>query len=346
MAKRETQEGELLPATVEGQAKALVAIGHDNPILATLNQIMEKGVTNENAEALDKICGLYERMEALAGRRAFTAAKAALQAELPSVMATKAIPSKDGTVRSTFAPYEEIMATVQPYLVKHGFSVAFTIRVDADGKRLAAVCTLSHVGGHSESNEFSVRVGGGPPGCSETQADGAARSYARRGALCDALNIVVDHDTDARLEGAVVPPEVAKELAAAVKAAGLDERAFLDLADADSFATIREGRVAMLREAIQQGAKAMPAPDQNADLKSAVNTLAARFVRAKFKGGEKPDKAIVWQEFKPWVESVIERSIASGADLTAADVEQLEAWFAAHGARPRTDADREPGQEG
>jgi len=261
-------EGEVVgkEISVAEKARELAERPGVNPIQATLNTIIEKGITTENVAALEKVCDLYERMEAVVAKKAYMAAKTALQAELPNVMATKAIPSKDGSIRSRFAPYEEIMAVIQPYLVTHGFSVAFTVRVEPDGKRLAAVCTLSHIGGHSESNEFAVRIGQGPPGCSETQADGAARSYARRGALCDALNIVVDKDTDARMEGATISPEVARNLQERVRLVGADSAKFLKFAGAESFASIREGRLGALQKALDQkeriakAARKEPAP--------------------------------------------------------------------------------------
>lgn len=230
---------EIVPA--EGAAALATRADDGNPIAETLRAIVEKGITAENAATLEKVCDLYMKMDAVGARKQYAAAKAALQAELPSVLATEAIPSKDGTIRSTFAPYEEIMAQVRPFLVAHGFSVSFTMQ--ADEKRMKAICTLTHTGGHAETNEFAVRVGSGPPGCSDAQSDGAARSYARRGALCDALNIVIDHDTDARLEGAILSAEAAAVLREKVRAVGEDEARFLRFAGADSFATIRENEV-------------------------------------------------------------------------------------------------------
>ena len=234
----------------------------DNPIGSMLQAIIEKGITAENAAALEKVCNLYEKMDAIGARKAFAAARCLLQAELPAVMATKSIPSKTGEIRSVFAPYEEIMAKVGPYLVKHGFSVSFTMK--AESGRMEAICTLTHSGGHSESNSFSVRVGSGPPGCSEAQSDGSARSYARRGALCDALNIVIDKDTDAHLEGACISADAARDLAARAKDAGIDEKAFLRLAGADGFATIREHKLPILEQVLREKKKSPPAAEPTA----------------------------------------------------------------------------------
>jgi len=269
----------------------------DNPIAAMLQAIVEKGVTAENAAVLEKVCDLYEKMDAIGARKAFAAARCLLQAELPSVMATKSIPSKTGEIRSMFAPYEEIMGKVGPYLVKHGFSVSFTMK--ADGGRMEAFCTLTHSGGHSESNSFSVRVGSGPPGCSEAQSDGSARSYARRGALCDALNIIIDKDTDAHLEGACIDTDTARDLAARAKEAGLDEKAFLRLAGAQSFATIREHKLPILKQLLREkraapapaaeSSAASPAPDPLVAARTRIGELAETLAKRGRAKGKKTD---------------------------------------------------------
>ena len=55
-------------------------------------------------------------------------------------------------------------------------------------------------------------VGEREAGVRERQADGAAFTFAKRYALCAALNIVVDKDADARLLGDTITPEEADDL--------------------------------------------------------------------------------------------------------------------------------------
>ena len=242
-----------------------------NPIGAMLNAVVEKGISTENVAAMKELVGLYERMEDRGAKQAFTSAMTALQSELPKVVAKSAIPGKDGTIRSTFANYETIMDAIEPYLNKHGFSVSFTIKFD--DKRLIAVCRMRHAQGHEESNEFGVRIGNGPPGCSEAQADGAARSYARRGALCDALNIVVDHDDDARVDGSVITPEQAKSIRDRAKSCGADEGRLLRFANADTYEEIRATKFAavdeVLRKKEQAPTTAKPKPPASGEMSDA-----------------------------------------------------------------------------
>lgn len=206
-----------------------------------LQAVIQGGVTEQNVGAVAQMVQLYERMQALDAEKQFAAAFVALQAEMPKVQATRPVPNRDGSVRYKFAPFEDIMNQVGPILQRHGFTVSFSsdFKDGAKDGRLLQTCTLQHVGGHKRSNTFSVRVGQGPPGSTDTQADGAANTYAKRFALCDALNIVIAHlDSDARIEGGSITKEQADELERRVHETNSDVAAFLRFAGANTFAEI------------------------------------------------------------------------------------------------------------
>lgn len=191
-----------------------------------LQTVIEKGITAENVQALDSLVGLYDRMQAKQSEKEFAQALMELQGETIRVQATKSVDVKNGVPRYTFAPYEEIMRTVQPMLTRHGFSITFDTKIDEAGARLFSICTLTHKSGFSRSNQFAVRFGK-PPGSSDAQGDMSTKSYAKRGALCDALNIVVDHDDDARMIGKPIGKAIAEDLQKRVQESKSDEIAFL-----------------------------------------------------------------------------------------------------------------------
>ncbi len=221
-------------------------------MLSGLIESIQKGETTpQTVEVLKGFMDLYERDQARLAERQFNAAFAKLQSELSSVNATRNVPNKDGSVRYRFAPYEDIMETVKPVLIANGFAISFTTRF-MEGGRIVSICTLRHVGGFSQSNEFAVRIGGGPPGATETQADGAAKTYAKRGALCDALNIVVEHDDDARMIGESIGSALAGDLAARVEEVGADREAFLKFAGSKSFEEISDQRWPVLDELLKR----------------------------------------------------------------------------------------------
>ncbi len=226
-----------------------------------LERIQGGKTTTEHVEALKGLMDLYERNEKRQAEIVFNQAFAKLQSGLSSVNATRQVPNKDGSVRYRFAPYEDIMETVKPVLIANGFAISFTTRF-MEGGRMVSICTLRHVGGFSQSNEFAVRIGGGPPGSTETQADGAAKTYAKRGALCDALNIVVEHDDDARMIGHPIGKALADDLEARVILTGADKEAFLKYAGASSFYEISDDRWPVLDELLKRKESAKAAREK------------------------------------------------------------------------------------
>lgn len=199
-------------------------------------QAIEKGMT---PEALEKLYRLKRDIDADNAKRLFAKAFTELQAEMPIIQACRVVPNKDGSERYKYAPYEDIMRQAQPLLKRFGFTVSFSTVVD--GNRVRAICILLHKGGHERTNEYAVRIGGGPPGSTEMQADGAAYTYAQRGALCDCLGITISgRDNDARDLGANVSHDQCEDLRQRVADAKLNVTSFLKWAGATSFETIPE----------------------------------------------------------------------------------------------------------
>jgi hypothetical protein len=216
-------------------------------ILRMIQDQLAQGVTAERVGAIKELVGLCEHMQDRADKKRGIAAFRALQSEMPAIKATKPVPNNDGSIRYKFAPFEEIMDQVQPLLDRHGFTVSFSTRFDEG--RMTKSCTVRHSeSGWEQVNEFTVRVGSGPPKASETQADGAASSYAKRFALCDALNIRIEKgmDDDANAFGAKISAEKAAYLRQWLKDVGGNEKAFLAFAQAATFDDIHEAKLPQL----------------------------------------------------------------------------------------------------
>jgi hypothetical protein len=211
--------------------------------LSLIERLIGQGnLTQESVGVVERLVALQEHMLEKVAEQKYAEAFAALQAKLKKFRATKAVPDKQGNTRYTYLPYEQIMATVDPLAQAHGFK---------DG-RIVQTCTLQHIAGHHRDYQAFVRAGAGPYGATETQADGAAMTYAKRYALCNALNIVVEHDTDARNEGSPIGAEQAQTLREMVKDTRSDEAAFLKFAGAKSYEEIGSARYADLFAALQK----------------------------------------------------------------------------------------------
>lgn len=229
-------------------------IVRSDPVLKLIEKVIAGGVTESNVAALDKLLDVYERLQGKEAERQFAAAFVKLQAALPVINASEAVPDKHGNIKYYFAPFEAIMAEIRPLLQANGFTVNFSMSF-SEG-RITQSCTLTHIDGHSRTNQFMVRIGSGPPGSSEAQADGAASTYAKRFALCNALNIVCDVDTDGkgdvRNEGEPLTPDKALYLKELAKEVGADEAAFLRYAGARTYAEIGSNRFEELKAALNK----------------------------------------------------------------------------------------------
>lgn len=224
-----------------------IAVSSPEPSIGSMMQaVIDKGVTTENVVALDKLVGLYERMEVRKAEQSFTTAFVALQADLPTIVAKTVIQN-----RGKYEKFEDVMHVVQPLLHKHGFTVSFSM--DFNENRIIETCTLKHVGGHSQANSFAVRTGKAD---SDSQADCKAATTAKRNALCNALNIVIRQDVlteehDPRIEGGTITSEQAFELERRVAETNSDKAKFLRLAGTDSFATIKTGKYDILDQMLR-----------------------------------------------------------------------------------------------
>ncbi len=224
-------------AKIEPQPMDVVRPAEQLNIQSIADRILTGEITNEKL-------AMIKDLVAMDAERKFAAAFNALQSEMVKVKAARAVPNNDGTVRYKFAPYEEIMAQVSPLLLRHGFTVTFS--TDFKDGRIIKTCTLQHVGGHKRSNDFAVRIGSGPPRATESQADGAASTYAKRFALCDALNIVIEQDRDANAEGTPITADQAFELERRVKETNSNVEAFLRFAGAKTFDEISSAKYPIL----------------------------------------------------------------------------------------------------
>lgn len=228
-----------------------------------MQSVIDAGIKPESVDVLERMMALYERTQAKNAEKEFARAFTELQKGMPKVQATRQVPNNDGTTRYKFAPFEEIMRQAQPLLSANGFAVSFNTKWE--DSRIVVSCKLLHSGGHSQTNEFAARGGKGPPGSNEGQADMAVKTLAKRGALCDALNIVVEHDTDgddARVEGSLITAAQAQELAGLLLETKSDMQKFLAFAGAEDLDQIRSARFAEVKEIlVRRKAKLKPASE-------------------------------------------------------------------------------------
>lgn len=152
-------------------------------------------------DKLERLLSMQERLQASQALAAYNADMATLQAHMPSI-------SKDakivvaGTVRATYASFENIVSTIRPLLDDYGFSVTF--KTTFEGELLCVLGRISHRAGHSE--ETVIKLPFDTSGSkNDVQAIGSSVSYGKRYALCMLLNIATGGEDD---DGAAAAPKV------------------------------------------------------------------------------------------------------------------------------------------
>ena len=213
-------------------------------IMEMMRQVVNRDDPQEMAGALEQLVTLKERVENRQAKQQFFEAFAAVQADLQTVVATMAVPDKNGNVRWFVAPFADILDAIEPTLRQHGFSLRFDS--EREGPMLTAYCYAMHKAGHQESARCHFNAANAQGG------DLGALTSAKRGALMEMFALKIRRQDDARLMGGTIDPDEVQELEQLIADAGgwgqaVDQKRFLAFAGATSIETIRTGRLPQLR---------------------------------------------------------------------------------------------------
>ena len=213
---------ELQPRPAPAQSEGAVILA----MIDRLTQMPELPV-----ERLEQVFSLYQRVQADSARKAYAAAFAAMQAELPVVV------KKGKSHHGPYGRWEDIVEQIHPVLGRHGFSLSFRT-TDAGGK-LRVTAILLHQDGHSEENYHDLPTDKSGSK-NDIQAIGSSTSYGKRYAAASLLNIVTkgeDDDAVKALTGTVTAAQ-AEELAKLISATKTDIHRFLEMGEVESLSDI------------------------------------------------------------------------------------------------------------
>jgi hypothetical protein len=174
----------------EPQTSLAESKGVTNP-LVLVQAAIDKGC---DPDKLGKLMDLAERWQANQAAAAFGDAIASFQAECPTVFKRRATQQTDRFEGYNYASYDDVMREAGPLLAKNNIAVTFSME-NVPQVGITVTCKV-RVGIHAEDTTLTIPI----PAMkvNDTQKFGAAMSYAKRYALCAALNIVVtDEDNDA-----------------------------------------------------------------------------------------------------------------------------------------------------
>lgn len=165
---------------------------------------LEKGVPMEQ---LERLLAMRDKLLAEQAKNAFHEALARFQGRCPIIgkhkKATVKIKDRNTGQDSgreysyMYAPLEDVIEVAGPLLAEERLSYSFTTSIEnrGDSTYLTAVCTLHHIGGHSESSDFTAPIDKGAR-MNDTQKVASARMYAKRYAFQDATGVITGQEDD------------------------------------------------------------------------------------------------------------------------------------------------------
>jgi hypothetical protein len=218
-------------------SNGLATVQATNP-LAILAAAVERGA---DPDQLEKLLALQERYERNEAAKAFADALTTFQSKCPTIRKnrTATITGSRSSYSYNFASYDDVMRQITGLLTECGLALSFS--TENQDKGIRVTLKIRH-GTHVEPHTLDVPV----PAMSvnDTQRYGAALSYAKRYALCAALNIVVsDEDDDAQSAVEPISDEQARELEAFIDEHDIDQAAFLNWIDVGTIADIPAHRL-------------------------------------------------------------------------------------------------------
>lgn len=200
--------------------RQLATVQATNP-LAILAAAVERGA---DPDQLEKLLALQERYERNEAAKAYANALTAFQAKCPPIKKNREakIVGQRTSYSYNFASYDDVMAQIGGLLTECGIALSFSTTNQDKGIRVTL--KIRH-GTHVDECTLDVPIPA--MNVNDTQRYGAALSYAKRYALCAALNIVVTNEDSDASDLDPITDEQARELEAFIDEHNIDAPAFL-----------------------------------------------------------------------------------------------------------------------
>lgn len=203
-------------------------IKKENSMQSALLEIVQR--KDIDPDRLEKFMDLQFKLEERQAERAFNEAMSKFQGECPIIPKTKKVDftSKSGNrTHYDYAPLDEIVFLIKPILQKNGLSFSFDIKNTE--LETVMLTTISHIDGFSKTFTYEFDKLHDDSRMNPSQRRKSAITFAKRGALENALGIVTaGEDDDARRAHDIYLTESqVKEIKDTIKSSGADEAKFL-----------------------------------------------------------------------------------------------------------------------
>ena len=192
---------------IEHQESAVAA----QPEATTILQVIQRAATDPSfdADKMQKLLEMHEKIQANAARVEFSAAMASMQCDIPSIAERGA-----GHNKITYATLEDINDVIKPIMQRYGFAMVFKVEHAQAGISVTGI--LMHRAGHRE--ETTMLLPSDTSGSKNAvQAVASSVSYGKRYVMCAMLNITTrgeDDDGYAAVPAVTITEQQAKSIKA------------------------------------------------------------------------------------------------------------------------------------
>lgn len=200
-----------------------------------------------DAEKMERLFALYEKMDARRAEREFNQALKLAQQEIPAIFKNKQAD------KNKYADLEQVNEVISPISTKHGFSTSYGNEDSPMDKHYRVVCFLSHDGGHTR--KYHADIPADHSGSKNvTQGFGSTISYGRRYIKLMIFDVsTTNEDDDGRKSGGGqnITPEQEATLAKIIADNEFDLPTFLKWAKIEKLADIAADNYGRMFNALQ-----------------------------------------------------------------------------------------------
>jgi len=182
-----------VPAVVQETSKEIQINPHINVDPQALIKIaIEKGVP---IDVLERLLAMRERLQGEQAEIEFREALSNFQSECPVIVKRKEVYDKYGKLRYRYAPLDDILKQIKPYLKENGLSYDIDTQITSNPSGITTIVKICHKLGHSKTTTFNVPVDKDSY-MSEPQKWASAQTFSKRYAFCNGFGILTGDEDD------------------------------------------------------------------------------------------------------------------------------------------------------
>lgn len=162
---------------------------------ALLSKAIETG---SSIETMEKLLAMREQIRMERAEIDFRHAMAEFQGVCPVIEKGRQVFDKHGKPRYKFAPLDDIIKQVQPYLKQCGLSYEIDTQLKEKPEGILTIVTVHHLSGFKSQSNFFIPIDRSAY-MSEPQMYASAQTFSKRYAFCNAFGILTgeeDNDND------------------------------------------------------------------------------------------------------------------------------------------------------